>query len=56
MSAHTDGDSIVVKTTDRTLRLSCTDAVKLFFGPERPVQPDLAGLPLMFHVWTADRV
>ena len=56
LSAHTVGDSIVVKTGDRTLRLSRTDAVKLFFGPERPVKPDVAGLPLVFHVWAADRV
>ena len=56
LSARTDGDSIVVSTGDRTLRLSRTDAVKLFFGPERPVQPDVAGLPLMFHVWLTDRV
>ncbi len=56
LSARTVGDSIVVKTGDRTLRLSRTDAVKLFFGPERPVKPDVAGLPFVFHVWAADRV
>ena len=56
LSAHTVGDSIVVNTGDRTLRLNRTDAVKLFFGPERPVKPDVAGLPLVFHVWLADRV
>ena len=56
LTAWADGDSIVVGTGDRTLRLSRTDAVKLFFGPERPVQPDVAGLPFVFHVWLADRV
>ncbi len=56
LSARTEGDSIVVNTGDRTLRLNRTDAVKLFFGPERPVKPDVAGLPLVFHVWLADRV
>ncbi len=56
LSARADGDSIVVSTGDRTLRLSRTDAVKLFFGPERPVQPDVAGLPFIFHVWLTDRV
>ena len=56
LSAYADGDSIVVETADRTLRLSRTDAVKLFFGPERPVSPDLAGLPFVFHAWLADRV
>ena len=56
LNARADGDRIVVETENRTLRLSRTDAVKLFFGPERPVQPDVAGLPFAFHVWTADRV
>ncbi len=56
LTAHADGDSIVVETSDRTLHLSRTDAVKLFFGPERPVRPDVAGLPLVFHAWLADRV
>ena len=56
LNARADGDRIVVETGDRTLRLSRTDAVKLFFGPERPVQPDVDGLPLVFHVWLADRV
>ena len=56
LTARADGDSIVVETVDRTLRLSRTDAVKLFFGPERPVQPDVAGLPFVFHVWLAHRV
>ena len=56
LNARADGDRIVVETGKRTLRLSRTDAVKLFFGPERPVQPDVAGLPLVFHVWLADRV
>ena len=56
LSACTEGDSIVVNTGDRTLRLNRTDAVKLFFGPERPVQPDVAGLPFTFHVWLTDRV
>ena len=56
LSARADGDSIVVSTGDRTLRLSRTDAVKLFFGPERPVMPDVPGLPLVFHVWLTDRV
>ena len=50
------GNRIVIDSGDRTLRLSRTDAVKLFFGPERPVQPDVAGLPFVFHVWLADRV
>ena len=56
LTATADGDSIVVETGDRELRLSRTDAVKLFFGPERPVTPDVPGLPLIFHVWLADRV
>ncbi|MDE2868937.1 MAG: GNAT family N-acetyltransferase [Chloroflexota bacterium] len=56
LNARADCDRIVVETGDRTLRLSRTDAVKLFFGPERPVQPDVAGLPFVFHVWLADRV
>ena len=56
LTARAEGDRIVVATGDRELWLSRTDAVKLFFGPERPVQPDLAGLPFVFHVWTADRV
>ncbi len=56
LTAYADGDSIVVETPDRTLRLSRTDAVKLFFGPERPVSPDVAGLPFVFHAWSADRV
>ena len=56
LTARTDGNWIVVETPDRTLRLSRTDAVKLFFGPERPVSPDVAGLPFVFHVWLADRV
>ena len=56
LTAYADGDPIVVETADRTLRLSRTDAVKLFFGPERPVNPDLPGLPFVFHAWSADRV
>ena len=56
LTAYADGDSMVVETADRTLRLSRTDAVKLFLGPERPVSPDLAGLPFVFHAWLADRV
>ena len=56
MTARADGDGIVVETADRTLRLSRTDAVKLFFGPERPVRPDVDGLPFVFHEWLADRV
>ena len=56
LAARTEGGSIVVETDDRVLRLSRPDAVKLFFGPERPVQPDVDGLPLVFHVWVADRV
>ena len=56
LTARADGNSIVVETNDRPLRLSRPDAVKLFFGPERPVRPDVAGLPLVFHVWLTDRV
>ena len=56
LNARADGDRIMVGTADRTLRLSRTDAVKLFFGPERPVRPDVPGLPFVFHVWLADRV
>ena len=56
LTARADGNWIVVETPDRTLRLSRTDAVKLFFGPERPVRPDVAGLPFVFHAWLADRV
>ena len=56
LNARADGDRIRVEMGDRTLRLRRTDAVKLFFGPERPVQPDVAGLPFVFHVWLADRV
>ncbi len=56
LAARIEGESIVVETGDRVLRLSRTDAVKLFFGPERPVTPDVAGLPFVFHVWLADRV
>ena len=56
LTAMTEGDRIVLETGDRVLRLSRTDAVKLLFGPERPVQPDVAGLPLVFHVWLTDRV
>jgi len=56
LSAWAEGDRIVVQTGNRTLRLSRTDAVKLFFGPERPVQPDVGGLPFVFHVWLTDRV
>lgn len=56
LHARADGDRIVVEAGDRTLRLSRTDAVKLFFGPERPVQPEVDGLPFEFHVWLADRV
>ena len=56
LAARAEGDQIVVQTGDQMLRLSRTDAVKLFFGPERPVTPDVSGLPFVFHVWTADRV
>ena len=56
MTARADGDGIVVETAERTLRISRTDAVKLFFGPERPVRPEVAGLPFVFHEWMADRV
>ena len=56
LTAYADGDSIVVETADRKLRLSRTDAVKLFFGPERPVSPDVTGLPFVFLAWSADRV
>lgn len=55
LNARADGDRIVVEAGNRTLRLSRTDAVKLFFGPERPVRPDVAGLPFLFHVWLTDR-
>ncbi len=56
LNVQADVDRIVVETGNRKLRLSRTDAVKLFFGPERPVQPDVAGLPFEFHVWLTDRV
>lgn len=56
LAAYADSDSIVVETKDRKLRLSRTDAVKLFFGSDRPVRQDVAGLPLVFHEWLADRV
>ena len=56
LTARAEGDCLVVDTADRTLRLSRTDAVKLFFGPERPVSPDVPGLPFVFREWLADRV
>ncbi len=56
LAARAEGDQIVVQTGDHELRLSRTDAVKLLFGPERPITPDVSGLPFVFHVWTADRV
>ena len=56
LAARAHGDSIEITTSTRTLRLTRPDAVKLLFGPERPVTPDIHGLPLPFHVWLADRV
>ena len=56
LSARTDGDSIVVKTGDRTRRLSRTNAVELFPEPERPAKPESTGLPLLLRVWLTDRI